>query len=277
MDEFPEILEQDGLRLRPPTQSDLPAIASQINDDRVAPWLATVTRPFDDAAARALLDHGRHPGEHLRLIERNGTRVGGVCLGRGLWFWLAPAFWGNSIMHRALTLAIGTRFQQPAPPLIATCHDENSASRALLARLGFARSPTGRRMFFHGKQSSEPCHDHLLTPEQWHLLHPPIIVVGRTRLRPARQVDAATLALMLPQARDGRGLWPEAEGLPTFIETHRFRGPRQGLFMVEDDTLRSVGMALIQRPKPALRFLDDTEQARHRADAEAALAIFRAA
>ncbi|MEM8957117.1 MAG: GNAT family N-acetyltransferase [Pseudomonadota bacterium] len=270
MSEFPEVLEQDDLRLRPLRERDLPDVASQIGDDRVAPWLAVVVRPFDAAQASALLAHSRHPGEDLRLIELDGTVAGGLCMGHALWYWLAPAHWGRGLMQRALNLAITARFARSAPPLIATCREDNVASRALLVRLGFAPSPGSRRVFFQSTQQAEPCRDYLMAPEQWHLLHPPVFASGGTTLRPARQNDAATLARMLPPASQ-TGPWPKAEDLPGFIETHRFRGPPEGLFVILDDNLRSVGMTLVRDKGTELRFLSIEDETRHHAEVAEAL------
>lgn len=265
MDDFPEILDDRDLRLRPLAGTDLPEIARHLNDPRVARWLAAVTQPFDPAE---LLRHGAHPGENLRVIVSSDAVIGGLCLGASLWYWLAPEFWGHGHMQRALTLAIRARFARSAPPIVATCHEDNAASRALLTRLGFAPLPNTRRMFFHGTQRSEPCRDYLLAPEQWHLLHPPTFPAGRTTLRPAAQKDAPALALMLPRA--GQGPWPEAETLPGFIETHRFRGGEKGLFVIVDENRRTCGMALIGKD-PHMRFLSDEDDAKHRDAVTAAL------
>ncbi|SNS86758.1 GNAT family N-acetyltransferase [Antarctobacter heliothermus] len=270
MDGFPDILEQDDLTLRPPTDADLPEITRQLSDQRIARWLATVAQPVDPDQARTLLSHGQHPGEAFRLIERENRVVGALCLGASVWYWLDPEHWREGIMRRALKLAIRSRFAHPAPPLVATCHEDNDASRALLIRLGFAPCPVGRRMFFQGTQAAEPCRDYMLAPEQWHLLHPPEIIAGQVLLRPARQTDAATLGHMLPRA--GTGPWPAAEALPTFIETHRFRGRPEALYVIVDDNRRCIGMALSGHDHTALRFLSAEDETRHRARIEASLA-----
>lgn len=270
MDRFPDILVQDDLALRLPTDADLPEITRQLSDRRIARWLAIVAQPVDPEQARALLIHGQHPGEELRLIAQENRVVGAVCIGASLWYWLDPDHWRQGIMKRALTLAIRTRFAHPAPPVVATCHEDNEASRALLTRLGFAPSPKGRRMFFHSTQAAEPCRDYLLAPEQWHLLHPPEITAGQTILRPAKQADAAALTHTLAHA--GPGPWPTPDTLPAFIETHRYRGRAEGVFVIVDDNRRSIGMALLGRDGPALCFLTDADESRHRAGIEVSLA-----
>ncbi|MBY6141976.1 GNAT family N-acetyltransferase [Leisingera daeponensis] len=262
MDSLPEILTKGDLRLRPLTAADQTVVTGQFNDIRVARWLAAVAQPFGPEAARQLLAHGAHPGENLRIIEYQNKVAGGLCIGASLWYWLAPEFWRQGLMRRALKLAITARFANAGPPLIATCHADNTASRALLTGLGFSLCPAARRMFFHGTQTSEPCLDYVMAPEQWHLLHPLILLAGNLSLRPARQQDAPTLARMLPTTKSAH--WPESEALPGFIEEHRYRGPGQGLFVISDDNRRSVGMALLTKTGPRLCFLSEAEDIRYR-------------
>lgn len=267
---FPARLSADGLSLRPLLESDLPEIMRQLSDDGIAPWLAAVTRPFGPAQARELLEHSREPGEHLRVIETDGALSGCICLGTGLWYWLDTGFRGKGLMSAALRLALSRWFARPAPPVVATCRTDNDASRALLRRLGFARYPGTRRMFFQAAGGSRTCHDYLVTPEQWHMLNPPRLALGALCLRPARQKDAPGLARMLP----GRGTaWPGSDALPGFIETHRFRGAATGLFVIEDGMRRTIGMVLFRETgPPALRYLCAAEATRHGAGLEAALA-----
>ncbi|WP_300581139.1 GNAT family N-acetyltransferase [Marivita sp.] len=270
MTNLADTLNQGDLRLRPPVDTDLPDLLRHLNDIRIVRWLAAVPQPFDTGAADGLLAHGMHAGENLRLIELGGSVAGGLCIGASLWYWLHPAFWRRGLMRRALDLAIPAYFTHPAPPLIATCHTENVASRSLLASLGFSPCLAGRRMFFQSTQSAEPCLDYLMAPEQWHLLHPPIIPVGRASLRPAQQKDARQLALIL--ARVGGGVWPNADALPSFMENHRFRGQSRGLFVIIDEYRRCIGMALMTGYHADLCFLSDDDEARHRTNISAALA-----
>ncbi len=251
-------------------EADLPALTGQLRDPQVSRWLAVVTPAFD---ARELMAHDAHPGECVRVIEQDGAVIGGLCIGSTLWYWLRPESWGHGLMRRALTLAIAARFRHAAPPLIATCHDDNVASRGLLAGLGFAPSPVRRRLFFQGSQRSEPCRDYILAPEQWHLLHPPQITTTTATLRPALQKDAPAIA-RLPA---GAKLWPEDGCLADFIESYRFRGDLKGLFTIEDDNRRMIGVALVNEDRVHLRFLTDEDDARHRAGVSEGLATWVAA
>ena len=268
--DFPARLAAESFCLRPLAEGDLPEVMRQLSDERVAPWLAAVAQPFGLTEAQALLDHGQHPGEHLRTIEIKGTFAGCICLGAGLWYWLDPAFQGRGLMTAALRLALSEWFARPAPPLLATCRTDNAASLSLLTRLGFARFPGSRRMFFQSSGRSEPCHDLLMAPEQWHLLNPPRHALDGLSLRPARQKDVPTLALMLPGTA---APWPSAEALPGFVEQHRFRGAPSGLFVIEDDLGRSIGMALMaEGTPPALAFLSREEAGAHADTVKQALA-----
>ncbi|AHD09161.1 GNAT family N-acetyltransferase [Phaeobacter gallaeciensis] len=262
MGNLPDILTDGDLRLRPMSADDLTLVTAHFNDKRVTRWLAAVAQPFGPEAAHELLAHGMHSGENLRVIEYHGRLVGGLCIGASLWYWLAPEFWRQGLMRRALELVITARFTSTAPPLIATAHAENTASRELLTGLGFSISPAPRRMFFHGTETSEPCRDYVMAPEQWHLLHPLTFRAGDLSFRPARQQDTPVLAQMLTAA--GPVPWPEREALPGFIEEHRYRGAGQGLFVMSDSNRRSVGMALLTVADPQLCFLSEGEDNRYR-------------
>ncbi|GLO69938.1 hypothetical protein MACH17_14550 [Phaeobacter inhibens] len=262
MEKLPDILTDGDLRLRPLTAADLTVVTAHFNDIRITRWLAAVAQPFGPEAARELLAHGTYPGENLRVIEHHDRIVGGLCVGTSLWYWLAPEFWRQGLMRRALKLIITARFIGAAPPLTATAHVENTASRELLTGLGFSIFPAPRRMFFHSTQTSESCRDYVMAPEQWHLLHPLTFRAGNLSFRPARQQDTPALAQMLSTA--GPGPWPETESLTGFIEEHRYRGSGQGLFVMSDDNRRNVGMALLTITGPQLCFLSEVEDIRHR-------------
>lgn len=262
MGRFPDIVTDGDLHLRPLIHADLTLVSRHFNDERVSRWLAAVVQPFGPEAAQDLLTHSSDPGENLRIIEYQGKVTGGLCIGASLWYWLAPEFWHQGLMRRALTLALAARFASAVPPLIGTCHEDNLASRALLSGLGFSLCPAAKRMFFHSTQKSEPCRDYLIASEQWHLLHPPVFAAGEVTLRPAQQKDARTLAFMLPTSKGGP--WPEHEALPDFIERHRYRGLAQGLFVIVDENRRNIGMVLLAADELHLCFLLQADDIRHR-------------
>ncbi|KPP93813.1 MAG: acetyltransferase [Rhodobacteraceae bacterium HLUCCA08] len=241
-------------RLRPFRQDDLEVLRAQLGDPRVSEWLAAIAQPFDLSQAMAFMDFAADPAQKVRALEIDGVVIGGLCVGDALWYWLAPAHWGRGHMTRTLRTACADHFASPRPPLTATCREDNTASRAVLGRLGFSPCPQTRRMFFHGARTSYPCRDHVMTPEQWHLLNPPCLRGSRITLRPARQTDLPAVQRLLEGAPAG-GTWPRGTetGIRGFIETHRFRGTGPALWMIENDERRTLGMALSGHGVPAIR------------------------
>jgi len=230
-------------------RGDLATIIGHLGNPEIARWMSAAKQPFGQVEAEEILTLGQDPSHRIRVLEVGGAMVGCLCLVPDVWFWIDPAQQGRGLMSRALRAAIAAHFAGRAPPLIATCRDDNGPSRALLSALGFARMPDGRRMFFHSEGRARPCHDHVMTPEQWLYLHPPVQRHGCLTLRPALQKDAPTLALMLPRSgRDPSGVWPRPEALSGFIEAHRCRAPGRGLFVVEDAHRRAIGAVLRRAP-----------------------------
>ena len=262
----PDTLEDRDLRLCPMTDAHLPEVSRQLNDARISRWMAAVAQPFDAAAGRALLAHGQHPGEDLRVVEHAGKVVGGLCIGASLWYWLAPEAWGQGLMRRALGLVLPAHFAGNVPPLVATCHQDNAASRGLLTDLGFALCPARRRMFVQATERSEPCRDFLMAPELWHLLHPPRIDLGPPTspltLTPAKPGDAPDVARLAAHLRDRP--WPQEDDPGDFIEAHRFRGGACGLFLIRDAHRCCIGMALLTDEGLHLTFRSAGDAAQHR-------------
>lgn len=237
--------------------ADRDALAKQLGDPRVADWLAAVRQPFDADEAEEFLTFASDPEQRVFALEQDGTLIGGLCVGDVVWYWLAPAHWGQGHMTRTLHAALAERFRSPAPPLIATCREDNTASRRLLARIGFSPRPAPRRMFFHGAGRSFACRDYVLSAEQWHLLNPPRLSCpgSALTLRPARQTDLAAVQ-RLSEGAPHDGTWPGTDPAQVrrFLETHRFRGAGTALWIVEDDARSTLGMALCGDTAPRTRF-----------------------
>ena len=255
MEDFPDILDVESIRLRKMAMDDLPHVIDQLGDRRLAQWLASVRHPFGRAEAEELLAFSREPMHRVRIIVSKGRPVGCLALAPAVWFWLDPAHQQQGIMRRALQAAIMAHFAQPAAPLIATCREDNDLSLALLRRLGFSQSPIPRRMFFQSCGTSHPCQDYVMTPEQWYFLHPPRFECGAYSLRPAGQKDAPEFQRMLsgPGAPQS-DRWPRPEAAASFIEVNRCRAIDHGLFVIEDEFRRNCGLVLLEskvaRPPP---------------------------
>ncbi|SFD20342.1 GNAT family N-acetyltransferase [Tropicimonas isoalkanivorans] len=267
MDTFPSILNAGSVILRPVERRDLEQVVRHLADPRVYPWLAAVPHPFTPEDADAFYGYSQNPTERVRVLERDGDVLGCLCLGTAVWYWLDPAHWGQGLMKTAMDCALAAYFTSLVPPLVATSREDNPASLSLLARLGFSRAPTGRRMFFHGTESAHPCRDYVMTPEQWHFLHPPRLASNGVTLHPARQKDAELLSRMLPRSGGPSSeIWPGSDpfDLSRFIETHRHRGNHTGLFVIQDDDRRPVGVVLRRAGEgPNTLFLTPEDARRH--------------
>lgn len=276
MEDFPDIIAVDEIRLRPMAAGDTATVLKHLGEADTARWMAAVTQSFGPAEAEEIFAIGQDRDRRLRVIELDGAMVGCLCLLPDLWFWMVPELRGRGLVTRALTAAITAHFSASAPPLVATCRQDNDASRAVLSALGFSRKPRGRRMFFQIEGRSLPCLDHVMTSEQWMYLHPPVQQFGAVSLRPATQKDAPTLTLML-SGREHSGSWPGPEALNRFIERNRCRVPGRGLFVIEDGNRRVVGMVLRHDANEGvLRFLTQEDSARYARDLTMALPGTRA-
>lgn len=266
MSHFPDEIDAGGVLLRPMQAGDLPVIVRHLGDPEIARWMAAVRHPFGPAEAEEILALSRESSRRMRVVDWNGAMVGCLGLLPDVWFWLDRAARGQGIMRRAMQAAIAAHFADAGAPLIAASREDNLASQALLSGLGFSRMPEGRRMFFAVDAAAHPCHAYVMTPEQWLMLHPPVMSRGALTLRPAVQKDAPALLLMLPGAGSvDAAIWPEPEALSAFIETHRCRRPGHGLYVALDDHRRTIGMALFdgRGNAPAARFLTAEDAGRH--------------
>lgn len=233
----------------------MPALLTQLGDPRIADWMAAIPQPFDTSQARAFLTFAEDDSQKVRAVEINGTVIGGLCVGDSLWYWLAPYYWGRGLINTVLRAALTDHFAGPASPLIATSREDNSASIAVLRRLGFSPRPETRRMFFHSAGTSLLCRDHVMTPEQWHILNPPHLRGTQFTLRPARQADLATVQRLLEgSGRDNT--WPASSErhVRRFLETHRYRGMGPALWIIENEERRALGVAISGTGVPVARF-----------------------
>ncbi|MCC5967345.1 MAG: GNAT family N-acetyltransferase [Natronohydrobacter sp.] len=248
MNSFPEVIAADGVLLRPADPNDLRTVVAHLNMPDIARWMATVRHPFTDTDAEEILALAHDPSQCLRMLEVNSTMVGCLRLSPDIWFWLAPPAQGQGLMSRALHAAITAYFNTPAPPLFATCREDNLAAQSLLSRLGFSRMPMRKRLFFHNEGRALRCLEHVLCTEQWLQLHPPRMTCGALTLRPAVQKDAPALATMLPHhGTEGRRSWPPPDRIGAFIEQNRCRSHGSGLFVIEDQNRCLIGMVLLDK------------------------------
>lgn len=242
---LPPDLDAAPYRLQRLCPSDQSAMITQLSDARVATWLAAVPTPFGPRDADELLAFASDPAQNIWSIRLDGQMIGCLCLGQRLWFWVAPAHWGQGVMSTVLAQVLPLYFQRSAAPLEATCREDNAASQALLCKMGFSRAPTTRRQFFAGLGRAAPCVDYALTTEQWFFLNPPQGQIGPLTLRAlgraddedlrqflARQPAADLPALHTPEARLG------------WIDAQRYRGGPQLTALLRNDERRICALVM---------------------------------
>lgn len=173
MTPLPDEIALEGTRLRRLHSGDIPAMIAQLGDARVAAWLAAIGPSFDAADAAEILALAEDPLRQVRALDRGGEMIGCISLGPGIWYWIAPDHSRQGHMRRALMAALPLYFATANPPLTASCRTDNIASIALLSSLGFTRAPQVRRRFFHSLGEGRPCHEYLLTAEQWQAQNQP--------------------------------------------------------------------------------------------------------
>lgn len=153
-------LETERLLLRPYRQGDTPEIARLLDDAEMARFLMVIPHPFVEFDARQLvkaawrrLAAGRG-FDLLITVKDDGDRlVGSVGVGlhddgqrAELGFWIGRQYWGDGYATEATSRMLAfcmkvlgvTRFT-------ATATADNAASLAVLRKLGFAETGSGKK------------------------------------------------------------------------------------------------------------------------------------
>ncbi len=149
MEDFPDIIAVDEIRLRPMAAGDTATVLKHLGEADTARWMAAVTQSFGPAEAEEIFAIGQDRDRRLRVIELDGAMVGQFRSLPDLVVLMVPEP-GAGPRARALTAAIAAAFSASAPPLVATCRQDNDASRVVLSALAWAK-PQVRRMFFRSR------------------------------------------------------------------------------------------------------------------------------
>lgn len=143
------------LLLRPARPGDLDAFHAILRDPRAmafwsSPPHATIAETADWLAATCAIPP--HEGEDF-AIERDGHVIGKAGLYRfpEIGFILHPDHWRQGLAHEALTAIVTRAFAVHRLPAIeADVDPRNTASLALLARLGFVETGRAARTWLVG-------------------------------------------------------------------------------------------------------------------------------
>jgi len=138
------VLETERLILRAPRRGDVKAIASLLNDRRIAANTARIPHPYSvDDAEQFVASANRRDGEATFMIFSGDKLIGGCGIdpredGPEIGYWLGVAYWGQGYATEAVRALVDYGFGE-------LCHDTlaagarvtNPASRRVLEKCAF--------------------------------------------------------------------------------------------------------------------------------------------
>lgn len=140
------------LHLHALAPADLAFVRQLATDDRVTRYVGN-GRPWTDGYLRTRFDQALHPerggSDHaVRWYiadDPAGVPVGLLALTVGptatvIGYWVDPAAWGRG--HAGALVTAAEQLCNPQLPLVAVVHRDNTASRRVLERAGFALDVT---------------------------------------------------------------------------------------------------------------------------------------
>ncbi len=146
------VLETERLVLRAPRLEDAEAIATLVNDRRIAENTLRIPHPYRLADAQAFIaSASATDGETVFLITgRDGAVLGGCGIAKldgetpEIGYWLGVAFWGNGYASEAARALIDHAFVDLGhDTLVAGARVSNPASRRVLEKCGFQWTGVG--------------------------------------------------------------------------------------------------------------------------------------
>jgi RimJ/RimL family protein N-acetyltransferase len=159
------VLETERLILRAPRFEDAEAIATLVNDRRIAENTLRIPHPYALADARAFLTAANTgDGEIVFLICARDAAILGCCgiakldgQTPEIGYWLGVAFWGKGYATEAARAVIDHAFGELGyDTLLAGARVSNPASRRVLQKCGFQWTGVGLYRI-RALASSAPC------------------------------------------------------------------------------------------------------------------------
>jgi RimJ/RimL family protein N-acetyltransferase len=143
-DEILPVLATARLVLRAPRGSDVKAIATLVNDRRIAANTARIPHPYAiEDAEQFIAAVNKREGEACFVITVDGAPIG-ICSvdlredGPELGYWLGVAYWGRGFATEAVRALIDHAFGDlEHETLISGARVNNPASRRVLEKCGF--------------------------------------------------------------------------------------------------------------------------------------------
>jgi RimJ/RimL family protein N-acetyltransferase len=143
-DEILPVLATARLVLRAPRRGDVNAIATLVNDRRIAANTARIPHPYAiEDAEQFIASVNKREGEACFAITLDGPPIG-ICSvdlredGPELGYWLGVAYWGRGFATEAVRALIDHAFGDlEHETLISGARVNNPASRRVLEKCGF--------------------------------------------------------------------------------------------------------------------------------------------
>ena len=143
-DEILPVLATARLVLRAPRRGDVKAIATLVNDRRIAANTARIPHPYAiEDAEQFIAAVNKREGEACFVITLDGAPIG-ICSvdlredGPELGYWLGVAYWGRGFATEAVRALIDHAFGDiEHETLISGARVNNPASRRVLEKCGF--------------------------------------------------------------------------------------------------------------------------------------------
>jgi RimJ/RimL family protein N-acetyltransferase len=138
------VLETERLTLRAPRFEDVKAIASLVNDRRIAVNTARIPHPYGVADAEQFVAAvNKRDGEACFAVVYDGTLIGGCGVDprddvAEIGYWLGACYWGRGFATEAVRAVIDHAFGDlDHEALVAGARVSNPASRRVLEKCAF--------------------------------------------------------------------------------------------------------------------------------------------
>lgn len=153
------VLEAGDLRLRPWRESDVPRIVEACSDPRTLTWLGRMPEPYDEAAARAWLEHLREnaatgEGAQWAVVDADDEDRALAAVGYfdyrpevelEIGYWTHPDARGRGVMSRAMARVVDYAFEDlGVRRVMAGAAVDNTASRHVIESAGLTAWGTER-------------------------------------------------------------------------------------------------------------------------------------
>jgi RimJ/RimL family protein N-acetyltransferase len=144
------VLATERLVLRAPRSDDAKAIATLVNDRRIAENTLRIPHPYGLADAESFIAAANAAGEYTFLITRGADVLGACGIARRdgeepeIGYWLGVAFWGRGYATEAARGVIDHAFGDLGCDCLAGgARVSNPASRRVLEKCGFQWTGVG--------------------------------------------------------------------------------------------------------------------------------------